>query len=181
MGRLAGLSLLILLSIALAAIPTAEGAKLSLTASMSKPSYGAGEAIKISGVLRDEAGNPVRDAAISIQVDSGSMRPVSLALVYTDGEGRFEYEFRMPTGSEAGPYRAFLTASKPGYEDASAQLGFTFVPEAPRGSLPILALMALGLSLLGLNRRRAVGARGAHRFGGPHPLSMALSRRTGRS
>ncbi|MEM3575327.1 MAG: hypothetical protein QXQ76_06270, partial [Candidatus Bathyarchaeia archaeon] len=59
------------------------------------------------------------------------------------------------------PYRAFLTASKPGFEDVSAQLGFTFIPEAPKGSFPVLALtlMASALSLLGLNRRRAIGSR----------------------
>ncbi|MEM3463140.1 MAG: carboxypeptidase-like regulatory domain-containing protein [Candidatus Bathyarchaeia archaeon] len=153
--------LLASLAIALAALPAAEGAKLSLMASMSKPSYGAGEAIAISGMLKDEGGNPVRDAAISIQINFESGRPVGLALLYTDGEGRFNYEFKMPAGSEAGPYRAFLTASKPGFEDASAQLGFTFIPEAPMGSLPILALvlMVSALSLLGLNRRRAIGLR----------------------
>ncbi|MEM3022237.1 MAG: MG2 domain-containing protein [Candidatus Bathyarchaeia archaeon] len=153
--------LLASLAIALAALPAAEGAKLSLMASMSKPSYGAGEAIAISGMLKDEGGNPVRDAAISIQINSESGRPVGLALLYTDEEGRFNYEFKMPAGSEAGPYRAFLTASKPGFEDASAQLGFTFIPEAPMGSLPILALvlMVSALSLLGLNRRRAIGLR----------------------
>ncbi|MEM3462355.1 MAG: hypothetical protein QXJ15_01625 [Candidatus Bathyarchaeia archaeon] len=159
--RLASALLLASLAIALAALPMAEGAKLSLTASMSKPSYGMGEAIAIFGVLKDEGGNPVRDAAISIQVNSESGRPISLALLYTDGEGRFNYEFKMPAGSEAGPYRAFLTASKPGFEDASAQLGFTFIPEVPKGSFPVLALtlMASALSLLGLNRRRAIGSR----------------------
>ena len=146
--------LLILLAIALHALPTAEGAKLSLTASMSKSSYGADEVIGISGVLKDEGGNLVRDATISIQVNSESGMPVNLALLYTDGNGRFSYEFKMPTGSNAGSYKVFLTASKPGFEDASTQLGFAFIPEFPMGWLPLLALalMSSALLLSSLNR-----------------------------
>ncbi len=185
MRGLASALLLASLAIAFAALPTAEGAKLLLTASISKASYGVGEVIAISGVLKDEVGNPVRDAAISIQVNSESGRPITLDLVYTDGEGRFNYEFKMPVGSEAGPYRAFLTASKPGFEDASAQLGFTFIPEAPRGSLPILALalMALALSLLGLSRLWSRSPLGAPDSGGLHHLALdvAPSRNAGRS
>jgi hypothetical protein len=150
--------ILALMAMALFAPPVAEGAKLSLTASTSKPSYGAGETITISGMLRDEGGNPVGGAAISIQINSEAGRPVGLELVYTNGEGKFSYEFKMPAGSDAGSYRIFLTASKPGFEDASAQLGFAFIPEAPMGSLPILMLALISSAILLLRRIAARGS-----------------------
>jgi len=101
---------------------------LSISASLSKESYNAGEYIRINGVVKDEFNNPVSGASISIQVD-GPSSVAHLALVYSNQDGTFIHEFTLPPNAEAGTYVIHLTASKQGYSDATTQISCLVVSE----------------------------------------------------
>lgn len=149
------LALLALLTLATPASP-AGGGGLSISARATKETYDAGELVRIEGSVTDEAGNPVANALISIQVDKPSGDLLHVGAEFSNGEGAFSHEFRIPYDAEAGTYAIHLTASKQGYLDSSAQISFVVVAEF-EGLLAASLALTILLLFLGVARRRGSG------------------------
>jgi len=120
---------IVLLTVSLTINQAYSAGTLSISANVSKESYNAGEYVKIDGVIKDELGNPVSSASISIQVNKPSGEILHLGLVYSNQDGTFTHEFRIPSDAEAGTYIIHLTASKQGYSDATTQISCIIVSE----------------------------------------------------
>lgn len=148
-------ALLALLTLAPPASPAGNGG-LSISAHVTKETYDAGELVRIEGSVTDEAGNPVANALISIQVDNPSGDIFHVGAVFSNGEGAFSHEFRIPYDAEAGTYVIHLTASKQGYSDSSAQISCVVVAEFEGVFAAFLALTIL-LLFLGAARKRGSG------------------------
>lgn len=118
-----------LLTVSLTINQAYSAGTLSISANVSKESYNAGEYVKIDGVIKDELGNPVSSASISIQVNKPSGEILHLGLAYSNQDGTFTHEFRIPSDAEAGTYIIHLTASKQGYSDATTQISCIIVSE----------------------------------------------------
>ncbi|MEM3732552.1 MAG: carboxypeptidase-like regulatory domain-containing protein [Candidatus Bathyarchaeia archaeon] len=102
---------------------------LLISANVSKESYSIGEYVRIDGVVKDDFGAPVPGVSISIQVNKPSGEILHLGLIYSNQNGAFTHEFKVPSNAEAGTYIIYLTASKQGYSDATTQISCLVVPE----------------------------------------------------
>ena len=102
------------------------GAKtaLSVTISTEELSYEVGSSVSLSGYVGDPSG-PVVDAAVSIQVVDPEGAAVHVVYVRTGGSGYYSDSFRLGGDAGAGTYAVYVTASKPGYQDASDHSTFT--------------------------------------------------------
>lgn len=70
----------------------------------------------------NQSGVPL--AAISIQVTDPHGSSVHIALLHSDSDGAYSDLFRLPSNRPAGNYTIYVTASKPGFQDAHARLVF---------------------------------------------------------
>jgi len=64
-------------------------------------------------------------ASVSIQVNDPYRSSVHIALVYTDVNGEYSDAFQLPNTRPVGDYAIYVTASKPGFQDAYAKLTFS--------------------------------------------------------
>jgi len=64
-------------------------------------------------------------ASVSIQVNDPYGSSVHIALVHSDGNGEYSGAFQLPNTRPVGDYAIYVTASKPGFEDAYAKLTFS--------------------------------------------------------
>jgi len=64
-------------------------------------------------------------ASVSIQVNDPYGSSVHIALVHSDDNGEYSDAFQLPSSRPAGDYAIYVTASKPGFQDAYAKLTFT--------------------------------------------------------
>jgi hypothetical protein len=126
---------------------------LSISANVSKESYNTGENVIINGVVKDEFGNSVSSALISIQVNKPSGEILHLGLVYSSQDGAFTHEFRVPSDAEAGIYIIHLTASKQGYSDATTQISCIIISEF-NGLIAIFLSLAILLALTTILKKK---------------------------
>jgi hypothetical protein len=82
----------------------------------------------VYGVVTNPSQQPVEGAQVSIQVDDASGKTIHLALVYTDKDGYYSDQFKMPENVNGG-FRVYVSAVKTGFERAIAQSEFTSIPE----------------------------------------------------
>ena len=64
-------------------------------------------------------------ASVSIQVNDPYESSLHIALVYSDNGGEYSDTFQLPSGRPAGDYAIYVTATKPGFQDAYAKLVFS--------------------------------------------------------
>lgn len=64
-------------------------------------------------------------ASVSIQVNDPYESSVHIALVHSDDNGEYSDAFQLPSTRPAGDYAIYVTASKPGFQDAYAKLTFS--------------------------------------------------------
>jgi len=64
-------------------------------------------------------------ASVSIQINDPYESSVHIALVHSDDNGEYSDAFQLPNTRPAGDYAIYVTASKPGFEDAYAKLTFS--------------------------------------------------------
>jgi hypothetical protein len=103
-----------------------RGAKtsLSVTVSTEKLSYEGGTSVNLLGYVTDPSG-PVGDATVSIQVVDLQGATVHIVYVRTRNDGYYSDSFQLRGDATPGVYAAYVTASKPGYQDAYGHCTFT--------------------------------------------------------
>jgi hypothetical protein len=86
----------------------AIGTKKSLTleSSLEKQTYSPSEPLKVRGIVRDSDGNFVKDALVTVNLNSGSIKKT----VTSDGSGVFSADMTAP--GQEGVYQILLTAEK---------------------------------------------------------------------
>jgi hypothetical protein len=87
-------------------------------------SVGVGISVMIYGQVTRLNQSAVALAAVSIQVNDPYGSSVHIALLYSDSDGAYSDEFKLPAGGASGNYTIYVTASKPGFQDAHAKLAF---------------------------------------------------------
>jgi hypothetical protein len=103
--------------------------QLSVSVSTDKPSYDPGDAVLISGSVLDQSLNGVDLASVSIQVNDPNGNAIHVGWILSTTDGYYEDQFIAQDNSMNGGYSIYVTASKPGYEDATAQAGCIITPE----------------------------------------------------
>jgi hypothetical protein len=123
--------------------------QLSVSVSTDKPSYDPGDAVLISGSVLDQSLNGVDLASVSIQVNDPSGNAIHVGWILSTTGGYYEDEFIAQDNSMNGGYSIYVTASKPGFVDATAQAGCIITPEFQASHVQWLMLLpALLLVLL---------------------------------
>jgi hypothetical protein len=153
---------LVLAAVALLTVDSVYGAnQLSVTVSTDKPSYDPGDAVLISGSVLDQSLNGVDLASVSIQVNDPSGDAIHVGWILSTTDGYYEDQFIAQDNSMNGGYSIYVTASKPGYDDATAQASCIITPEFQASHLQWLMLLpALLLVLLAGKRERGSIDRG---------------------
>jgi len=129
--------------------------QLSVTVSTDKPSYDPGDAVLITGKVLDQSLNGVDLASVSIQVNDPSGNAIHVGWILSTTDGYYEDQFIPQDNSMNGGYSIYVTASKPGYVDATAQAGCIITPEFQASHVQWLMLLpALLLVLLVEKRKR---------------------------
>ena len=64
-------------------------------------------------------------ASVSIQVNDPHENTLHIALVYSDKSGGYSDTFQLPSVRPAGDYAIYVTARKPGFQNAYAKLAFS--------------------------------------------------------
>lgn len=103
--------------------------EMSITVSTNSPTYNPGEAVTISGVVKDISGIAVPGATISIQVKDPTDQTIHVSMQYSSSDGSYTDNFVLANDSLAGNYGIFAVASKSGFADCDAQGSFS-VPRA---------------------------------------------------
>jgi hypothetical protein len=135
--------------------------QLSVTLSTDKPSYDPGETVSITGRVEDQSLNGVTLASVSIQVNDPSGNAIHVGWILSTTDGYYEDQFIAQNGSLNGGYSIYVTASKPGYVDATAQAGCIITPEFQVSQVQWLMLLPfLLLVLLTEKRKRGSTNRG---------------------
>jgi hypothetical protein len=150
------LLLLILVAVVPFAVHYSYGAnKLSVTLSTDKQSYDPGEVVMIAGRVSDQSMNGVALASISIQVNDPSANAIHVGWILSTADGHYEDQFIAQNNSMNGGYSIYVTASKPGYVDATAQAGCIITPEFQASHVQwLMPLTLLFLALLAEKRKR---------------------------
>ena len=102
---------------------------LSVTASTNKSQYSPGETVTVLGKVTDGQNNPIMGAIVSIEVD-GPNGAVEIRSTYSDSSGTYSDTFTLPQSSAQGQYTAFVSASKPGFNNSQAQAKFSVVTQS---------------------------------------------------
>jgi hypothetical protein len=74
-------------------------------------------------------------AAVSIQVNDPYESTVHIAFLHSDNNGEYSDAFQLPINRATGNYTIYVTATKPGFQDAQAKL--TFLVGIPSFSISI--------------------------------------------
>jgi hypothetical protein len=129
--------------------------QLSVTVSTDKPTYDPGQAVLITGRVLDQSMNGVTLASVSIQVNDPSGNAIHVGWILSTADGDYEDQFIAQNNSMNGGYSIYVTASKPGYVDATARAGCIIAPEFQASHVQLLMLLpALLLVLLAEKRKR---------------------------
>jgi hypothetical protein len=150
------LLLLILAAVVPLTVDYSYGAnQLSVTVSTDKPSYDAGEAVLITGRVLDQSMNGVTLASVSIQVNNQSGKAIHVGWILSNADGYYEDQFIAQNDSMNGGCSIYVTASKPGYVDATAKAGCIVAPEFQASHVQwLMPLTLLFLVLLAEKRKR---------------------------
>jgi hypothetical protein len=131
--------------------------QLSVTVSTDKPSYDPGEAVLITGRVLDHSLNGVALASVSIQLNDPSGKAIHVGWILSNADGYYEDQFIAQNNSMNGGYSIYVTASKPGYLDATAKAGCIIAPEFQASHVQWLMLL-LALSLVLLVEKQKMGS-----------------------
>jgi uncharacterized protein YfaS (alpha-2-macroglobulin family) len=128
---------------------------LFVTAAFDKSSYQPGELVVVNGRVTagGQAGPPVGNAQVDIEIDNPTGTVVYVGIVFTNSNGDYSTSFALGPSSENGSYSAFAVASKPGYSSGMASTNFQVIPEFSFGATWLLVLSTT-VGLLLLRRRR---------------------------
>jgi hypothetical protein len=160
-GRLFLLFLILAAVVALTVDYSYGANQLSVTVSTDKQSYDPGEAVLIAGRVLDQSMNGVTLASVSIQVNDPSEKPIHVGWILSTTDGYYEDQFIAQNSSMNGGYSIYVTASKPGYVDATAQAGCIIAPEFQASHVQsLMPLTLLFLVLLAEKRKRDIVNRG---------------------
>lgn len=99
--------------------------ELVLTISMSKQRYQPNTLVRVNGLVTNTTGYPTSGAYVGIQIVDPNNNTVFLDIALSGADGAFNDSFRLQDSSILGEYRAYATASAPGYETGLAQANFT--------------------------------------------------------
>lgn|GEM_PF-1277770 len=91
--------------------------KMLVSVSVNHYSSDLGELIVIAGKISNEAGYPIQNALVSLQVNNPNGSVVHIALVYSSRNGTFKDEFSLSNDAPEGNYTIYVITSKTGYED----------------------------------------------------------------
>ncbi|MEM2577124.1 MAG: hypothetical protein QW476_04270 [Candidatus Bathyarchaeia archaeon] len=94
--------------------------KMLVSISVNHYSNEFGELIVINGKISNEAGYPIQNVLVSIQVNNPNGSVIHVALVYSSRNGTFKDEFSLSSDALEGNYTIYVMASKLGYEDFRA-------------------------------------------------------------
>jgi hypothetical protein len=83
-----------------------------------------GVLVSIHGHVTGLNQSSVALVSVSIQVNDPYGSTVHIALVHSDSSGEYSDAFQLPSSRPRGYYQIYVTASKPGFEDAYAKLTF---------------------------------------------------------
>jgi hypothetical protein len=135
--------------------------QLSVTVSTDKPSYDPGDPVLITGNVLDQSLNGVDLASVSIQVNDPSGNAIHVGWILSTTDGYYEDQFIAQDNSMNGGYSIYVTASKPGFADATAQAGCIITPEFQASHVQWSMLLPfLLLVLLAEKRKRGSMNRG---------------------
>jgi len=99
--------------------------EMSITVSTNSDTYDPGEAVTISGVVKDISSIPVPAAMISIQVKDPTDQTIYIGVQYSSSDGSYTDHFLLANDSPTGDYGVFVAANKPGFADCHAQTSFS--------------------------------------------------------
>jgi hypothetical protein len=80
--------------------------------------------ITIHGQVTRLDGSAVTLAGVSIQVNDPYGSSLHIAFLHSDSDGAYSDAFQLPSDRPGGDYAIYVTASKPGFQDASAKMTF---------------------------------------------------------
>lgn len=106
---------------------------------------------EITGTVTDLNQNPISLAKVSIQVDDPSGKTLHVGFTNTDQSGNFIDRFSTPEELN-GECTIYISASKSGYENGTAQGTFIAIPEFSTIFIAIIVPILLALLML---RRKA--------------------------
>ena len=106
---------------------------------------------EIAGTVTDSNQNPISLVKVSIQVDDPSGKTLHVGFTNTDQSGNFIDRFSTPEGLN-GECTIYISASKSGYENGTAQGTFIAIPEFSTVFIAIIVPILLALLML---RRKA--------------------------
>jgi uncharacterized protein YfaS (alpha-2-macroglobulin family) len=129
--------------------------------STDKPSYDPGDAVLISGSVLDQSLNGVDLASVSIQVNDPSGNAIHINWILSTTDGNYEDQFIAQDSSMNGGYSIYVTASKPGYGDATAQASCVITPEFQAPHLQWLMLLPVFLSVFLVGKRERSSINGS--------------------
>jgi hypothetical protein len=154
--RRLSLLLLIFAPVVLFTLDYSYGAnQLSVTLSTDRQSYDPGEVVMITGRVSDQSMNGVALASVSIQVNDPTGNAIHVGWILSTADGHYEDQFIAQNNSMNGGYSIYVTASKPGYVDATAQAGCIITPEFQASHVQwLMPLTLLFLVLLAEKRKR---------------------------
>jgi hypothetical protein len=105
--------------------------------------------------------NGVTLASVSIQVNNSTGNAIHVGWVLSNADGYYEDQFIAQNNSMNGGYSIYVTASKPGYVDATAQAGCIVAPEFQASYVQwLMLLLALPPVLLAKKQERGSINRG---------------------
>jgi hypothetical protein len=117
---------LLLLALATVCFPSACAAAESLYVNVhaDRSLHDSQTVITIHGQVTRMDGSAVALAGVSIQVNDPYGSSLHIAFLHSDSDGAYSDTFQLPTDRPAGNYAIYVTASKPGFQDASAKMTF---------------------------------------------------------
>jgi hypothetical protein len=127
---------------------------LSVTLSTYKQRYDPGDVVLITGRVLDQSLNGVALASVSIQVNDPSGNATHVGWILSTADGSYEDQFIAQNDSMKGGYSIYVTASKPGYVDATAQAGCIIAPEFQASHVQWLMLLPVLLVVLLTEKRK---------------------------
>jgi len=132
--------------------PANAAGQLTVAVSTDKQSYETGQLITITGQVLDTNLQGVALATVSIQVNDPNGKTIHIASIISSADGSFTDQFTV--GSSNGSYTVFVSASKTGYTDASAQLVYAVVPEFSASYMAWLVILPIFLAFLVTRKRK---------------------------
>jgi hypothetical protein len=104
---------------------SASAATLSMTVDTDQAQYHPNMTVTVQGHVRDNTGNAVTGATITIQVDAPTGAQVFYTNnIQTDIAGSFQVQLTLPSNTPSGTFTVFSSATKSGYSSATTRSTF---------------------------------------------------------